>query len=354
MGVTAFTLLQYWLDGRPEVEPFLDYCQQYKLMPRVLGMNRWADAFVPGRYGRDRYLHGIADLAVELVRRGVGLKLSVMADRQHMTREDLFGLNDVDFLLAIGERVRDLDILLDAGNEFGAYPEVIGGKNGFNPQDFRVISPRRMLQSRGSAVGDALPPINPMDFADFHADRGDQWPRKPKSIYDIKIGQTNEKIAIPRPIMQEEWIAIGETEEPGRTSASPQDCLDGAAATALFADGYILHHRGTMYCQLPGPVSQACFDASLAGVQAIPAAAREGQYTRGGFSDFPLLDSPLDRPDGDPIWWLRAYGKIYGGHAVVVIIRGRPEKGLHVEAVNGWRIIDRFGDDRRSIVWLSR
>lgn len=345
LGTTAFPLLQQYLDGGPgAVTPFFDWMDRSRLsVARALGMfNGGLGRFIPGMYwAGNGYLKGLLSLTRLMHSRGLYLKFSVFADVQNGIN---LGNHTVpEFYQLVGETLRqEANVLLDGGNE---YP-----KNGWDPQSLSRLAGVNYLQSRGSSLGDALPPVNPWDFFDVHPSRNDDWPKGCKSVYDIQIGQTSEGIALRVPGGIDEPIGIGELGESGKTTNNVNDCYDFGAGCKLFGSFLILHVRTGAFLNLPGSVAHACVQASVQGAQDVPDWALLGSYTRGGLNDFPLEDSPLDG-GGNPTTWLRAYGKIQGNRAVVVIFR--PTPNVRIVPVGGWRI-NRQSGTRHNVVVLER
>lgn len=333
VGVTAFTLFQAWLDrGESFIAPFVDWMIAHGVgVARALGMyNGGIGQFIPQDYHRGIYLTGLDGLLAYLTHRAVRLKLSVFADMQ--TRP----LNETDqpgWFARIAEVFQaHPSHLLDGGNEYV--------KNGFDPQ--ALLRPVGVTSSRGSGLGDGLPPVNPWDMFDYHSARGADFPKSPKGVYDIQVGQTTEGVALPVPGNDEEPMAIGEDDEPGRTSNNADDWEDYGATTKLFSNLFVLHVRPFIRQLDPGvlgPRTQACIDAALRGLAQVPTEFRLGQYGRGGLPGFALRDSPQDGA-GNPLWWLRAYQRRTAHQACVVI--SRPRAGLSVETVEG-RIAERRG-----------
>jgi hypothetical protein len=338
VGVTAFTLVQAFADGgEAAVAPFVDWMIASGIsVARAFGMyNGSTGRFVPAEYG-PRYFEAIAAADRYLLSRGCRLKLSVFADAQ----TDPLNQIDQAALFAHVAAVRDPRGLQDGGNEHGAFREVgKGSKNGWDPQ--ALPRPTNLLASRGSALGDETPPLNPWDFADFHPARNADWPKTCKAIYDIQSGNTTEGVRIDAPLVMDEGIAIGETPENGRTTASPEDCFDYAAGCKLFGSPLIvLHHRYGL--QPPGAIGQACIDASVQGFRLVSDDASDGRYTRGGLSECPL--------EHDDAHALRTYAKLQGDRATAVVLR--PVNWTPI-AANGWRIVETRGP-RQNIVRLER
>jgi hypothetical protein len=68
----------------------------------------------------------------------------------------------------------------------------------------------------------------------------------------------------------------------------------------------VLHVRsGVIPLEPPGPLAQACVDASRAAIALVPDEARLGSYSRGGLHEFPLAHNETH--------YVRAYAKIRAG-----------------------------------------
>ena len=201
---------------------------------------------------------------------------------------------------------------------------------------------------------DDTPPLNPWSVFDTHDARNDTWPKAAKSGFEIQNSNTAPPQP-PRGMFMKPWgsdemIGIGPTLEPGRTTNNPNDVFDYVAAP--FGSYRVLHVRALISDLNPAAidaVTQACVDAGVQAARLVPAEWRQvGQYTRGGLPGFPLVDSPLEAPDGDPLWWLRAYGRVRGGKTLVAILRPRPDRGFRVDGIDG-RPVQVLGD-RKNIV----
>ncbi len=347
LGVTSFTLLQTWLDrGEGGVAPWADWMIKSGLQfGRSAGCyNGGIGRFIPSDYGTTRYLEGLRTLGAFLRSRGLRCKLTTFCDMQS---PDLSKVNQPAFFADVCAAIAEFaDVfIIDAGNEVD--------KNGVDVKGLR--QPAGLLSSRGSPLSDGTPPFDPWSVFDTHDTRNDTWPKGAKSGFEIQNSNTSPPQP-PRGMFMKPWgsdemIGIGPNNEPGRTTNSPEDVFDYIAAP--FGSYRVLHVRALISQLDPAAIdrtTQACIDAGVQAARVVPAEWRQlGQYTRGGLPGFPIVDSPLESPDGDPVWWLRAYGRIRGDRTLVAILRPRPDRGMRVQSIDG-RPIQRFGDRKNVLI----
>ena len=353
VGVTAFPLGQTWLDrGEAGVAPFADWMVRSGVQfARTAGCyNGGIGRFIPSDYGA-RYIPGWRALGEYFRARKLRLKLTMYCDMQ---TPELASVDQAARWRELTEALAEYaDVfIVDGGNEVD--------KNAVRWQELARPS---LLASRGSPLSDGTPPWSedapPWDIFDAHDARNDTWPKAAKSVFEIQGGNTSPpqppRDTFARPGGSDEMIGIGPHDEPGRTTNNPDDVFDYVAAP--FGSYRVLHVRAFINQLDPAqidPVTQACVDAGVSAARAVTAEWRRGEYTRGGFASFPLRDSPLDPPvNGEPLWWLRAYGRLQGDRALVTIQRPRPDRGLVIEAVDGWRIMERRGN-RGSVVLVKQ
>lgn len=283
VGVTAFPMLEYWFKDRPKVVRFVDWMVAHKAgIARVLSMYHRGDCAGIGNFGppdvggENAHMNGAVELADYLASRRIRLDLQVFADMQTddcKPNNPLSQINQPNYFLHIGERMAGKwNVILGGGNQWN--------KNGFDPLQL----PRPAgFSSRGSGLEDALPILPPWDLAEFHPSRS-EFQRKFKSVYDLRIGDTTEGLAVPGPITFTEPIGIGDTNDPGRTTNDPFLMWEFAAGCKLMGVQSLYGHlRAGVTLDVPvsGGAGERTFDAMVDGWMRTPGQFAFGSYARG-------------------------------------------------------------------------
>jgi hypothetical protein len=346
VGVTAFPILQCWLDGdRARVENFTDW-MMVAGVKWARGLGSYSGSlgrFHPGEYA-GRLFIGLHELLDFLDTKGLGLKLSALADCRERGDGTGGSLPDegaqVEYVRRLGATMKEHgNAMLDGGNEHGE-TDGDSSKNGWLPST--LSRPDGVLCSRGSSCGDFSAPADPWDFADIHPGRT-EFERKCKQLRDEFVGDNITRTPFRLPTGIDEGIGIGEADEYGRTTADPGKCFDFAVGCAVWGDFLILHVRAGMTLDVPGPIAQTCVAASLEGVRVVTREGwKEGIYTRGGPSA-PAEPMPIAHVDApDPVGALRTFAMVQGNRALAWAVTPGPEwtaqfqNGYHLESAFGW------------------
>ena len=335
--ISAFPLYALWLKSMSVVRDFWAYCQDTGLDgARVLGSyNGSLGRFIPSEI--PAYLPRLPEFAADALSFGQRIKFDLCADGQPTNQASMFTQVAIAFNGAP-------NVIMSGGNE--------ADKNGWSPENF--AKPSMLTSSKGSRVGDALPFHPVWDLADFHPDRGDGsiengYVRKCKSWHDLYVGDTTELVAIDGPINCDEPIGLGPVEEPGRTSANPNDWWEFTAGCVGFgACAVTAHTRSTLVestFAIPDAHTTALVVAGIDALNVIPRDFAFGEYSRGEANgentQLPLVHLDRffnggERPQGA----VRTYSMRVGNQALVMALQ--PGALWTPQPQAGWRIEQAF------------
>ena len=351
-GITAFTALQDWIEGRQaKLESYADRTQALGVnVWRVLGM--WSVTGFDAR--RDGYLAGLRAFLEWSRARGLYVQFTLFADQVDGSPVRLT-TEEQDRLL------RDvLAICRDAGNVFFEVSNE-DWKNGQLAARFPRSLFDGVLAARSAPAEDQFPdgPGPLLDFTVHHTPRDPGWMRQANDLVEVarlgwkdaKSGRVWQPTGLPA--VATEPIRILE----GTTAREHADYL--AIADLLGAGGNIhggnrssdaAHQTNLQRCEYPASGSQLDREArqTLDAVSAvwragIPLDANAGQFTRGGQPDAPLAH--------DPAVVMRTFCMIQGAQATCVIVQSRT--GYTAVAINGWQVVRRTGYEG-NVVLLRR
>lgn len=278
--VTAFRAWQWFMESRDnDLHPFVEWCRASGVSGiRALGMY-WAEPgqgigkFDPRNYGGSwGRLRAFGEWL-----NSEGLLLHFTCGADHQT-EQLKTIDMEDFYKRSVQALDGLAAVVDVGNELP--------KNGIDPPQFAMPSAATLVQSKGSGLGDQLPPLPPWPgnaVSCFHPNRDDFPRRWGKSLLDIRAGDTSTGESIKGCIILDETIGIGEQDEPGRTSANPWALWQATAWSVMAGAGFVnAHIRSAINgLDVPGPIGDECVRAMVDAARRIPQTFALGEYQRG-------------------------------------------------------------------------
>ncbi len=324
-GATDFLLYKRYLDGEDISALLADRAALGVNLLRVLGMAQTIAAFHPQDYpGYYSTLPGFCSL---LLAHGFQLELTVFADAQSVIGGNL-GLLRSHFQRVVDALHGVPNVFLELVNEWT--------QNGITPTDF--VRPSGIISSRGSGIAGDYPPTPPWDYCTYHVPRDGEWPRKASHIREIR-----DDGGYNRPVVQDEPMGAGETDQPNRRSTVANDFFYFGATSQMMGAGSTFHSDCGILSTLLTPTQHACGVAQLSGARAIPPETQLWAYTRGGLANNPIVHSDALS--------LRTYSKYTESSAVCVVIR--PQPGWSAIAQNGWTITRQEGP-MGCVVFLSR
>ena len=190
------------------------------------------------------YYEAVSKLAYLLADNGIYLLLVAYADNQDVKAS-------LDHWLRLGQVCGEVPTtLLSGGNEYG--------KNGFDPAG---LTAPPLVWSRGSNLGDAVPPaVNGACFAEFH-------PRRdfPKSLDDAVASATFLAAGYPVPLVIDEPPRMG-TDGSGAVYADPFVCWQFGRIYSATTAGAIFHSRSGQRGQTMDALTYSCAEAFLKGL----------------------------------------------------------------------------------------
>ena len=345
VGVTAFPLSERWAFKREDVYAFADWMVAHKAgIARGLLMTHKGHCQGVGNFGPDDVggEAALIQIAVEvsdyLATRGLRWDCQAFADMQTdecKPNNPLSRINQPDFFSRLGNALAGKwNVIVGGGNQWG--------KNGFDPQSL----PRPAgFGSRGSGLEDEMPPKNPWSWSEFHPGRGDEFMRKYKSVYEMRIGETGGQGKVDGPIAFTEPIRIGEQTNDSACS-DPELMWDFAAGCKGWGVASLYGHLETgRDLLLPGPKATATFDAMVDAWTRIPADYALGSYARGdaygGNTNLAIYHH--DKQIGSTFYAdgaLRTYELTVGNRSLVLVTDPGPDWTLRMQHGT---VIESFG-----------
>ena len=351
-GITAFTALQDWLDGRRDkLERYADRTQALGVnVWRVFGM--WSVTGFDAR--RDGYLDGLRAFLTWARARGLYIHLTLFTDQVDGSPVRLAPEAQDRLLRDVLAICREIgSVFLEVSNE--------DWKNGNLAARFDRSLFAGVLSARSAPSEEQFPdgPGPLIDFTAHHTPRDEAWTRQANDLVEVsRLGWTDRQTG-------REWRPSGRpavATEPTRIleGTTAREHADYFAIADLYGAGGTIHggnrtstaeHETNLQrCEYPATDSAADRAArdTLEAIAAvwragIPLDANAGHYTRGGLSDAPLTH--------DPAQALRIFCMLQGAQATCVIVRGKP--GWTPRPINGWKVSKRGGFEG-NVVLLAR
>lgn len=342
-GITAFDMLEFVARG--DLKRASDYIRWGNMrrprpiqIYRVFGMynagtGQGLGRFIPQEYGLDHYFDAMETLFKLAQQEQVRIDLGMFADMQvdEYRPDNPLAQLDQQYMFDRAAHVASKypNVMLNGGNQFP--------KNGFDPM--KLHRPNGVFASRGSGLEDQLPIPEGFDYYEYHPGR-DGFVRKAKAAFELRTGDTNERIAITGPQFWTEPIGIA-TYANGSTTNDPWRMWQFAIQCRMFGVKALYGHlRSGILVQLPatGDLAEQCVEAMIDGFMSYPELVefQYGSYSRGYENGSP--DLPIDHRDE---WATRTYCMSVGNRAAVSVSEPtalwpgpRPQ--------NGYRIIKSF------------
>jgi hypothetical protein len=341
LGVTAFPMLEYWVRDPGKVDRFMDWMIAHRLgVARVLMMYHRGNCQGIGNFGpsdvggEDALIRLAVELGAHAASRGLRIDFQAFADMQTDDCKPNNPLSQIDqfqFFNKAGHRLIGWNVTLGAGNQWP--------KNGFDP----LTMPEPMgTSSRGSGLEEQLPSLPPWDFSEFHPGRGLEFARKFKAVRELRIGDTNEKLAVPGPIWFTEPIGIGEASN-GSTTADPWQMWQFAAGCKLFGVAALYGHLRSAIQTLDTPPeggkAEQCIDAMVDAFTRVPRDYALGSYARGQSPTEPT-NTTIAIAHDDSIAE-RTYELRTGQTSGVIVVNPTPANPFRLQ--DGARIVQSYG-----------
>lgn len=320
---TDFLLFKRFLDGENIAPILADRAAQGASMVRVFGMVMPPIAtFDPTSY--PNYLTQLGSFCDQLAGSGFDLEFTVFASAQDEPSFDSVPEQRAWLLQVRDVLVTKTNAVLELCNE--------PFQNGVVPRNHD--RPIGVLSGNGTA-SETADEIPPWDYANYHSERTDEWPRKAHNAMEVAD-------LLGRPAINDEPMGAAEVAIPGSRSDVPNDFYWFAATAMLLAGGGTFHSTNGLRSEIWQPVQQACAAAFYQGINDIPLDSTTGRYTRGPFADLPIQDA------GDN---LRTYARYDDHNATVVVIR--PAGTWAPVAQGGWTIVGQAGPGG-TVLYLTR
>lgn len=214
--------------------------------------------------------------------------------------------------------------------------------NGVTRDTTKLVRPPGVLCSPGSGGEDDGPPWPTWDIVCAEPGRNDEWPRKSKQCWDLRVGANTLGKPYPGVAWVKEPIGTDEIPESGRTTDNPQDTFDDVCCARLFgAAGYTVYPRAYNRLEQLGPKTDACIRAAVDAAKVMPIEYALGSYSRDSGTLFEADFSEV----------LRFYQMRVDGRGAAVAIRPterfkpQPKPGVTVRETRGQ-------PGRRETIWL--
>lgn len=333
-GCSDFRLFQRYLDGDATVGAVIaNRVASGANLLRVFGMySGGIGTFLPASY--PTYFTALPAFATLLNGSGLFLEFTAFADAQVVMPTQ--AAQNTHWEKVIAALAGNGNVFLELANE---YPN-----NGVNPAPFG--RPHGILSSAGSSTGDMPPFYPPWDYGTFHPDRNSEWPRKAKSIQDVRDGYPGWP-GIQRAMVADEPMGAGDSDIPGSRSTNAQDFFEFAATAQMMGAGATFHSTNGVASTVFSATQQACANAFFQAMGLVNPDAQTWTYANGNDPNSALVHSDLPSPTGS----LRTYTKYQGGSAIVIVIR--PAPGWTAVPQGGW-IIDSQAGPANELVFLHR
>lgn len=319
VGATCGAALRPGWDYRPVLDEFA--ALGFNLVRVFAGRLTWCGQEVGHVYDRLPEFCGAAH------ERGLNVEASALTDSRDGNREayDRRAHND-----RVGSLIDNFDILERANEPW--HPTQFELTPGF--LDSLARPGRGVILANGAAEDDeSTAYAGTGDYITQHLDRG-------RDVWNM-VRRVRELMAVSeatgRPVLNNEPIGAGESDERGRRCADPAIHYTMGALNRLFGVGGIFHSSDGLVAQRLGPQQRACAEAFIAGSFVWPDPTTAFEYKNVGHAGSPIVSATFNEGDLSEPGCTRSYSFVQGASGLNVTLGISDMSHPGAQIGNGWR-----------------